>query len=159
MSRLRRDPGRPLTPGERALAAGIFGYALNLDLVRIHLVKWFPLQPRNVAMAPDGHIWFHPEGGLWHADFAHSSVRMQAFLIHELAHVWQHQRGVRLWLRRHPFCRYAYRVAPGRPLQSYGIEQQAMIVEHAFVARRAGRPDATLDALLADAGLAAVNDF
>ena len=155
MKLFRRDPGRPLTPGERALAAEMFGRSLDPDPVRIHRAKWFPFQPRNVAIAPDGHIWFHPEGGLWRADFADAPLRMQAFLIHELAHVWQHQQGIRLWLRRHPFCRYAYRVAPRKPLSRYGIEQQAMIVEHAFTARRTGQPDATLDALLKEAGLEA----
>jgi hypothetical protein len=131
----------------------MFGAALDPSPVRIHRTTWFPFQPRNVAMAPDGHIWFHPEGGLWRADFADASARMQAFLIHELTHVWQHQQGIRLWLRRHPFCRYEYRLQPEKPLRRYGIEQQAMILEHAFTARRAGRPDPALEALLKDAGL------
>ena len=52
--------------------------------------------------------------------------------IHELTHVWQHQSGINLILRRHPFCRYAYALTPGKPLTRYGIEQQAMIVEDAF---------------------------
>jgi len=151
----RRDPGRPLTPGERRLAAEMFGRALDPDPVRIHRAKWFPLQPGNVAMAPDGHIWFHPDGGLWHTDFADAPDRLQAFFVHELTHVWQHQRGLRLWLRRHPFCRYDYRIVSGKPLRRYGIEQQAMIVEHAFVARRARQADPVLDALLIEAGLAA----
>lgn len=153
MSLFRRDTGRLLTSGERRLAADMFGRALDPDRVRIHRATWFPFQPRNVAMAPDGHIWFHPEGELWQADFAAASGRMQAFLIHELTHVWQHQQSIRLWLRRHPFSRYDYTLAPGKPLGDYGIEQQAMIVEHAFTARRAGRPDATLEALLQKAGL------
>ena len=155
MSLFRRDSGRPLTPGECALAAGMFGAALDADPVRIHRAKWFPFQPRNVAMAPDGHIWFHPRGGLWRADFTQAPERLQAFLIHELTHVWQHQQGVKLLLRRHPFCRYDYRLESGKPLRRYGIEQQAMIVEHAFTARRAGRPNAALDELLKEAGLEA----
>lgn len=155
MIRFSRDPGRPLTPGERGLAVCVFGEAIDLNPIRIHCTKWFPLQPRNVAMAPDGHIWFHPGGGLWRADFAEAPERLQAFLIHELTHVWQHQQGLCLLLRRHPFCRYDYRIEPGRPFHRYGIEQQAMIVEHAFVARRAGKPDAALESLLKDAGLEA----
>lgn len=155
MIRFSRDPGRPLTPGERRLAAGMFGCALDPDPVRIHRARWIPFQPRNVAMAPDGHIWFHPEGGLWRADFAEASERLQTFLIHELTHVWQHQRGLFLPLRRHPFCRYEYRIVPGKPLCHYGIEQQAMIVEHAFLARRAGQPDMALETLLKGSGLGA----
>ncbi len=34
-----------------------------------------------------------------------------------------------------PFCRYTYSLKPGEPLTSYGIEQQAEIVRHAFLLR------------------------
>jgi len=129
---MRRDPGRPLTPGERLLAAGLFGDAIDHDRVRLHRAKWWPFQPRRYVMAPDGHIWFHPDGGAWRDDFALASLDLQALLVHELAHVWQHQSGVNLLLRRHPFCRYAYDLKPGKPLSRYGIEQQAMIIEDAF---------------------------
>jgi hypothetical protein len=151
-----RDPGRALTPGERAIAAALFGAALAPDRVRLHRRRWWPFQPRNVVMAPDGHIWIHPDSWLWRDDYAAAPLRLQALFVHELTHVWQHQRGLRLWLRRHPFCRYGYRFAPGRPLMRYGIEQQAMIVEHAFLARRAGQPLPMAEALLDQAGLRAV---
>jgi hypothetical protein len=36
---------------------------------------------------------------------------------------------------RHPFCRYAYRITPGKRFHRYGIEQQAEIVRHAFLLR------------------------
>ena len=153
MNWLRRDPGRPLTPGECNMAGAMFGRAINVDRIRLHASKWWPFQPRNVVMAPDGHIWFHPADGLWRDDFSNAHPRLQALLIHELTHVWQHQRGLYLVLRRHPFCRYDYRIIPGQPLTRYGIEQQAMIVEHAFVARQQGQPNAVLDALLREAGL------
>jgi len=150
----RRNPGRPLTPGERILAAEMFGEALDLDEVRIHRSKWWPFQPRNVVMAPQGDIWFHPHDGLWRDDFSTASLRLQALFVHELTHVWQHQRGLCLLIRRHPFCRYDYRIEAGRPLARYGIEQQAMIVEHAFMARLAGQPIVALENLLDEAGLA-----
>jgi hypothetical protein len=151
--RFSRDPGRPLTPGERALADGLFGAALDPRPVRLHPAKWWVFQPRNVVMAPDGGIWFHPHGGLWRDDFAAASPRMRALFAHELTHVWQHQRGLFLPLRRHPFCRYRYRLVPDRPLVRYGIEQQATIVEDAFVGRECGAPHAALERLLIDAGL------
>ncbi len=150
-----RAGGRQLTKGEREIAASIFGGALALEPVRLHRRKWWPFQPRNVVMAPDGAIWFHPDGGLWRDDFAAASDRLRALFVHELTHVWQHQRGVRLLVRRHPFCLYDYAIHAGRPLSRYGIEQQAMIVEHAFVARRTGQADPTLEDILRDAGLAA----
>jgi hypothetical protein len=37
---------------------------------------------------------------------------------------------------RHPFCRYAYALRPGKPFARYGIEQQAEIVRHRFLADR-----------------------
>ena len=150
--RFSRDIGRPLSAGERALAASLFGAALDLDTVRIHRARWWPFQPRNIVMAPDGHIWFHPDDGLYRDDFALAPVRLQVLLMHELTHVWQHQRGLWLPLRRHPFCRYDFRIEGGRPLTRYGIEQQAMIVEHAFMARQLGSPDPALEAVLAEAG-------
>lgn len=141
-----RDAGRPLTAGEAALAAGMFGDAIALDRVRIHRARWFPFQPREVVMAPDGHIWCHPEGSTWCEDFSAEGLGAQGLLIHELTHVWQAQRGGRWYLplMRHPFCRYAYDWVPGRPFARYGIEQQAEIVRHAFLLRQgvavAGKP-------------------
>lgn len=134
----RRDSGRPLTPGERALVQGMFGAAIDSGAVRLHHRAWWPLQPRAVAMAPDGDIWFHPHGTLWRDDFATAEPSLQALFVHEMTHVWQAQRGGRwfLPLARHPFCRYRYAIAPGRPFARYGIEQQAMIVEAVFRLRR-----------------------
>ena len=37
---------------------------------------------------------------------------------------------------RHPFCSYAYVLEPGKPFGRYGIEQQAEIVAHRFLADR-----------------------
>ena len=89
-------------------------------------------------MAPDGELWFHPDSGLFCADFCESPLHLQGHFIHEMTHVWQAQRSGRYWLplMRHPFCRYAYDIVPGRPFARYGIEQQAEIVRHAFLLRR-----------------------
>jgi hypothetical protein len=135
---MARNTGRPLTPGEQALAAGMFGDALALDPIRIHRARWFPFQPRDVVMAPDGHIWCHPQGSAWREDFSACDPAMQGLLIHELTHVWQAQRGGRWFppLACHPFCRYVYDWVPGRPFARYGIEQQAEIVRHAFLLRQ-----------------------
>jgi hypothetical protein len=55
-----------------------------------------------------------------------------------MAHVWQAQKAGRFYLplMRHPFCRYAYQLEPGKPFGRYGIEQQAEIVTHRFLADR-----------------------
>lgn len=144
---------RPLTAGERILAASMFGDAIDYDAVRLHKRKWWPFQTRHMAMAPDGDIWFHPEGPLWRDDFAAAPLDLRAFFLHEMTHVWQHQQGIFLPLARHPFCRYSYCLKPGWPLRRYGIEQQAEIVRHAFLLREGatvpGAPDErTLETVL-----------
>jgi len=116
----------------------MFGDAIDYGAVEIRRRKWFPFQPKRITMAPRGHLHFHPEGSAYCDDFSREGLMRQGLLIHELTHVWQTQmRGSwYLVLRRHPFCRYDYALKPGLPLGSYGIEQQAEIVRHAFLLRR-----------------------
>ena len=123
---------RPLTEGEIALARSMFGDAIDYVRVRIARRKWVFFQPRDTVMAPTGNIHFHPGGSHYRDDFAIADLADQALFIHEMTHVWQHQKGIFLPLARHPFCRYDYVLRPGRPLHRYGIEQQAEIVAHAF---------------------------
>jgi hypothetical protein len=92
------DPGRPLTSGEIDVARSIYGEAIDLAQVRIVNRKWWPLQPRNVAMAPCGHIHFHPHGDLWSEDFSREALGKQGLFIHELTHVWQSQLRGRYYL-------------------------------------------------------------
>jgi hypothetical protein len=129
---------RSLTPDEVELARSIFGNAIDYSKVRLFRGKWWPFHPRRAAMAPMGDIWFHPDGGGWSEDFSYESLSRQAFFIHELTHVWQSQKGGRFYLplMRHPFCRYDYRLKTGKPFGRYGIEQQAEIVRHRFLADR-----------------------
>ncbi|MGB5077599.1 MAG: vgr related protein [Sphingorhabdus sp.] len=127
--------GRALTIRERGLAQGIFGDALHYEKIRIHNRKWWWFQPKQITMAPDGHLWFHPGSDLFCTDFCDQHLGLQGHFIHELVHVWQHQRGIFLPLKRHPFCRYDYSLKPGWKLEKYGIEQQAEIVRHVFLLR------------------------
>ena len=89
-----------------------------------------------------GDIWFHPDGGGWSEDFARETLSRQGFFIHELTHVWQTQKAGRFYLplMRHPFCRYDYRLEPGKPFERYGLEQQAEIIRHRFLADHGGSP-------------------
>jgi hypothetical protein len=127
--------GRFLTAAETKLAESVFGNAIDYDSIRINNRKWIFFQPRETAMSPDGHLWFHPKGSLYCTDFCDAEVDDQGLFIHEMTHVWQRQAGVNLVLRRHPFCRYSYTLKPGWPLKRYGLEQQAEIVRHAFLLR------------------------
>lgn len=134
---------RPLTDAETALVRSVFGDAIDPGRVTIRRARWWPLQPRNVLMAPDGHLWCHPAGPLWRPCYASASLPMQALFVHEMVHVWQAQKGGRWYLplMRHPFCRYVYTLRPGKRFARYGIEQQAEIVADAFLlARGQARP-------------------
>lgn len=122
-----------MTAREIALARSVFGDAIDYAKVRIHRRKWWWFQPRKITMAPDGYLWFHPDSNLFCDDFCDRDLNLQGLFIHELVHVWQHQSGIILPLKRHPFCRYDYSLKPGWTLKQYGIEQQAEIVRHYFL--------------------------
>ncbi len=129
---------RPLTPGEIALAQTVFGDAIEYARVRIVRRKWWLFQPKGIVMAPTGNIHFHPDSEHYRDDFAAASLSLQGLFIHEMTHVWQAQRHGRFYLplMRHPFCRYAYRVKDGQRFDRYGLEQQAELVRHRFLADR-----------------------
>jgi hypothetical protein len=132
---------RPLTNGEIALARSVFKDSIDYAAIRLFKGKWWPFQPRNSAMAPMGNIYFHPEGDVWSDDFSNEPLGRQGFFIHEMTHVWQTQKAGRFYLplMRHPFCRYRYELTPGKPFARYGIEQQAEIVTHVFLAQHGAR--------------------
>ena len=127
---------RPLTPGEVALARSVFGDAIDYGQATIARRKWAFFQPKRVVMAPSGCIHFHPRGTLYRDDFGAASLGDQGLFIHEMTHIWQHQKGIFLPVARHPFCHYDYSIKPGWSLAHYGIEQQAEIVRHAFLIRQ-----------------------
>ena len=127
---------RPLTPGEIELARSVFGDAIDYSRVRMVRRKWWPFQPKGVVMAPTGNIHFHPQSPLWSKDFSRERLSLQGLFIHEMTHVWQSQTRGRFYLplMRHPFCRYGYQLIEGRPFGRYGLEQQAEMVRHCFMA-------------------------
>jgi hypothetical protein len=129
---------RPLASGEIELARSLFGEGIDYGRVRLVRRKWWPFQPRSTVMAPDGHIWFHPESDLWSDDFSTAPLSLQGLFVHEMTHVMQAQQRGRFYLplMRHPFCRYAYRIRDDVPFDRYGLEQQAEIMRHIFLSRR-----------------------
>ena len=128
---------RRLTPGERALADEMFGASLDVRGVRILAI---PAWRRAFVAGPGLIVW--PARDL-PPDFAAAALRVQATFVHELTHVWQAQNGVRLLRAKLKAgdgpSAYAYRLTPGLDFASLNIEQQAMVVEHAFLASRGGR--------------------
>jgi len=132
---------RCLTQREVTLARSMFGDSLDYERVRIVRGKWWPFQPRGIVMAPTGNIHFHPQDRRWSEDFSKTPLELQGLFIHELTHVWQAQTRGRFYLplMRHPFCRYSYDLVQGWAFDRYGLEQQAEIVRHAFLARHGVR--------------------
>ena len=127
---------RGLTAGERRLAQGVFGAALDLDRVRLA-----PHLPGRTAITLGRTIMFPADAP---ADFAREEPRLQAWLIHELVHVWQFQRSTLRTLgswagvlvtggygRRRRAYDYVYPFEWDR----LNLEQQASVVEHAFMIR------------------------
>ena len=140
-AKTRPDPvatDRALTAGEVALVASVFGDAVDPWVTSVRHRKFWLFHPRRVTMAPDGHIWCHPNGNAWCADYSVQSLGMRAHFIHEMVHVWQRQQGRNLVLTRPPLARYSYVLAPGKAFARYGIEQQACIVADAYRLRDGG---------------------
>jgi hypothetical protein len=134
---------RPLTEGEIAIARSVFGDAIDYARVRLATRRW-----GGFAIAFGSYVTFPPASPA-PADFASESIRMQAWLIHELAHVWQFQtaplRTLASWaltVLRGGYGTglpgYRYRL-PLKPWAAHNLEQQASIVEHAFLLRETGR--------------------
>ena len=126
---------RPLTPGEQALAAEMFG--AGLDAARVRLLA-IPLWRRVFVAGPQWMVW--PAATI-RPDFSAPEVpiRVQGVFVHELTHVWQAQNGVSLLLAKLKAgdgpSAYRYDL-DGPPFEALNIEQQAMVVEHAFLASR-----------------------
>ena len=145
-----------LNPGEQAILSR---QLRQVDCARVRLHRGRSLRPlrrmvlwasRGRAVALGNHV-FLPD---------HCCTDL-AVLAHELTHCGQYQR----WGSWRYFSRgaaaqlgdllhrtlgigtspYDYRLEPGKPLEAYGMEQQAQIVEDAFRAR-AGACEAGYDA-------------
>ena len=145
---------RPLTTGERQLAAAWLPPGFVPAAVRLRCGRFLPGQPDTTAITPFGVPYFPVP--VYRGDYATAELPLQALFIHELVHVWQHQQGravawrgllLHLWFAgRDP---YTYRLQPGRPLRAYNLEQQARIVEDGFRIGHGGtaccpQPTATL---------------
>jgi hypothetical protein len=125
---------RRLTAFERAVASEMFGKGLDANRVRILAI---PVWPRAFLAGPSLIVW--PASAL-PVDFGEAPLRAQATLVHELTHVWQAQNGVRLILAKlragDSPASYAYDLSADTDFRALNIEQQAMVMEHAFLASR-----------------------
>jgi hypothetical protein len=131
---------RRLTQDEVRLARGVFGDRIDYGHVRL-------LSHRLGGAAVTLGSWIVFPGPLT-PDFSRQPIALQAWFVHEMTHVWQFQGGwaptLSSWLktllaggygRGRPGYRYAL---PLGAWGGYNLEQQASMVEHAFVLRTLG---------------------
>lgn len=127
---LVKGQSRPLTTGEISLARSVFCHGIDYSRVEIHHGSYFPfdLQSEQVAMAPNGSIYFMTE--LYRDDFFHEDPRGKHLFIHEMAHVWQYQMGMNVRMRGlvSAIVSYKYSSPHYKTLRDYSLEQQASII-------------------------------
>ena len=120
------------------LARSVFRNSITWHKVWIHRESYLPfgLQNKNVAMAPNGEIYLRNH---YRDDFSKASIALQHIFIHELAHVWQRERGMNVRLRGAFSWAANYDYAlDGRYLNEYSLEQQAQIIADYFLLAREG---------------------
>ena len=126
---IQRGGLRRLTLGEIHLASSVYGFSIQYNKVWIHRESYLPfnLQADNVAMTPDGELYF--QEGTYSPDFSMDLIDAQHIFLHEMMHVYQHQRG--MWVRTRGMfswaVSYEYHLDKEK-LSDYPMEQQACIV-------------------------------
>lgn len=129
---------RRLSAGEREMARSVFEEAIALNRVRL-----IPT-PASTAVTTGSWIWMPYDAP---ADFAKAPLHLRAWLVHELTHVWQFAQAplatLKSWLKVAASGGYG----PGLPGYRYSLpfdwaalnlEQQARVVEHAYMLREGG---------------------
>jgi hypothetical protein len=139
-----QDKVRPLTKGEIDMAWMLFQDAIDYGKVKVHgePYLWFNWQPKNVAMTPDGEMYFHESE--FREDFSKEKPRPKNWFMHEMVHVWQHQlnypvaiRGlVRLGLD------YKYVLLPKKKLSDYNMEAQGDLLADYHTLKYLKKPNA-----------------
>lgn len=138
---------RPLTLGEIKLAKEVFQHHLDYETVKIYQGAFlrFGLQKPNIAMAPNGKIYFPLPS--YQADFSKGTDAQKICFMHEMTHVWQYQNGISvifrgLWLALlggYVGKRWVYWYFQEKNLSKrfteFNIEQQACIVADFFLLR------------------------
>ncbi|WP_227429014.1 type IV secretion protein Rhs [Psychrobacter sp. I-STPA6b] len=125
---------RSLTENEVILAYSVFGSDLDVSHIKIKTAWWVL---KNYAVSPNGNIYFNHED--WVDDFTEQSLSQQGWLIHELTHVWQLQKGLKVVRGALLNRRYGYVLKEGKSFFSFGIEQQARMVQDYFIRREQGK--------------------
>jgi hypothetical protein len=138
-SKAEQGNSRRLTPGETRLAKSEYSNTIDYDAVRIYHRSYFPGQPADRAMTPNGNIYFTQNDPHYRNDFSRAKIFDQSIFIHEMMHVHQFQHGmstVAIAMAKFFHGGYDYfPVTKQRAFRDYGIEQQAMMVQDRFLLR------------------------
>ncbi len=127
----RITPGgvRLITMGEIALARSLYGYGLSYNQIWVHRESYLPfnLQPVDVAMTPNGEMWFRED--TYSHDFSMDILEKKHRFMHEMMHVWQAQHGMFVRTRGlfSRFADYSYSLDK-TDIRHYSLEQQASLV-------------------------------
>jgi type VI secretion system secreted protein VgrG len=143
---------RELTPGEIKMCRPIFKDSIYYSEVKIHKGEWLPfdMQPDDTAMSPNGEIFFPT--ATYQEDFSKAqNPKDKIWFMHEIAHVWQWNRGYRGRLKAMGFLyglvswtskrgtrlvyEYYYPENKYKKLSEFNMEQQAEIISHYFGAK------------------------
>ncbi|MFZ4831769.1 type IV secretion protein Rhs [Rouxiella sp. Mn2063] len=129
---------RLLTLGEIDLAKSVFKNSIQYNKVWIHHDSYLPfgLQNKATAMTPNGELYFRD----WYRyDFSIESSGLQHLFIHEMTHVWQHEKGMMVRTRGFFSGMVSYRYKlDNRGLYDYPMEQQAQIIADHFLLDKFG---------------------
>ena len=119
---------RKLTAAEVDLAKSIFGSEIDYSQTGVTYGKWAFFQPSGREMTPQGIIF---TGGPEVSDY--TSYQPDTF-IHEMAHVWQYQKGINVVAQGlYRNYNYSFSKLGTMPFSRYGVEQQASIIEHYYM--------------------------
>lgn len=128
----RIAPGgvRLITMGEIGLASSLYGCGLRYNKIWVHRESYLPfnLQPIDVAMSPNGEMWFRED--TYSHDFSmEADVQKKHRFMHEMMHVWQAQHGMCVRTRGlfSRFADYSYSLDKD-DIRHYSLEQQASLV-------------------------------
>lgn len=153
-------PARPLTAGEIAMSRQLFKDSIDYAKVKVHNETYIPLQAINVAMTPNGEIYFHPDSEDYQDDFSSSvlihpqrktvheqyrAYSIKHLFIHEMGHIWQHCMGEAVAAKgallhscfRIGVCSdpYYYRREPDKVFDDYNMEQRAEILANYYAVK------------------------
>jgi len=89
-------PNRALTSNEVALVKSVFKNKIDYNKVKIYLGSYFPLDSQDIdtLVTPNGNIYVMQK--LYKDDYGASTDDFKKIFIHEMSHVWQHQKKLKV---------------------------------------------------------------